>query len=345
MAIVPLAARPSRVRVLFWHVSNFAEPTWWGVIVGLSPGANISGLKGEVFVGHSGNIGLRGRCIADAHLMGTMDPLTVGPDIGNNERLIWSAQAMPKSSNPDVFSLIGAVLEFDVNPEHFISIRTAITRTQGQWGLFADDVASQHNNDEAHKVHVRGFWSKADIFLQGPTLDCYLQAPPPAFVEFDVCETGGPEATFFSAGNSWAIGVPGSNPLILGSTDNRAAYGANLRYTLLLRNSAPQEPVALSLGFACISTRHRSIGEAKYFGVGQISEPPRSAYKLMPIPGSPTSLKGHHLTAPNLGGPIFVPRPGTTADLRFANACAAGTPFNVLIRRDALWPQPVEEPN
>jgi hypothetical protein len=56
-AIVPLAARPSRVRVFFWHVSNFEEPTWWGVIVGLSSGANIAGLKGQVFVGDTNDIG------------------------------------------------------------------------------------------------------------------------------------------------------------------------------------------------------------------------------------------------------------------------------------------------
>lgn len=32
------------------------------------------------------------------------------------------------------------------------------------------------------------------------------------------------------------------------------------------------------------------------------------------------------------------------SQIEIANAGACGTPVNVMIRRDALWPQPVEEP-
>jgi hypothetical protein len=276
--------------------------------------------------------------------MGTLEPLTVGPALANDERLIWSAQAQPKATQPNHYSLIGAVLEFDIAPQHFVSIRSVVTRQQGQWGSFADDVPSPVNNDGGNKTHVRGFWPKADLVLMGPPLECYLQAPPPAFVEFDICETGGPEATHFSAANSWAIGVPGAPPNgIAGSTDNRAAYGANLRYLLPLTNSAPVPPGML--GSAYVGIRRRSIGASKFFCAAQLDI--RPSLKLQPIPlQSNPLLIGHDLTAVPLGGPVVVPpQQSVLPSLRLAVAAAAATPANIMVRRDGLWPQPVEEPN
>jgi hypothetical protein len=59
----------SRVRVFFWHVTDFNVPTWWGVFLTCPTNSQPLGLRGEVRVGNHGNLAEVGICFAEAQLV------------------------------------------------------------------------------------------------------------------------------------------------------------------------------------------------------------------------------------------------------------------------------------
>ncbi len=359
---IPAATIPNRVRVFLWHISRFSTSSFFGIIVGCpnGNGVTISNLKRVTNPDTNPipNLSIAGMCLADAHLFGTLDnPLPSQTFYPNyDEKIIWSAQVNPGSTNNAEYQLIAGIFEFDISvPLGFngdLTIRTAISLT-GQslsdFGTYSTPLAPNGNNGGGSTaVHNRGYWPHSDITMTIPgEFNCTLLGPPPKSVEYQYCDPSGPEAAYFSVANSSAKKGSFERP-------NTAAYGANLTYLATYRNHSAIDPARVY-----VSIRGRSTGQ-KYFGAGQVS-------KVAPIPsisGIPVKLPvipvvvqvlffpgityaGYDLTSkypsPNPVGHIAVGPSGTgTVQVKVANGGGAATPADLIISRELLWIAPTE---
>lgn len=287
-------------------------------------------------------------CLAAAQLYGTLDAVPPGLPVSiASEQVLWSTLVPAGTQNPAQYQILAAVLEFDVSLATQLTIRSVVTKTPGSWGPFSDPVADPQNNFGTENiVHVRGYWRSADVLVNLPgVFDCTLVQPPPTFVEFGCCEQqgleGGLNVGYYSLKNS----------LAKNATDNRACYGANLHYSAQVKNESTVDPARVYVGI-----RRRGIEPAKFFGAGRIDQPVFAATcKLppipMPAPGQPPNtsygdqlLRGYDLTAATQVGHIDV-APGQQLTVRVAltTGGGAGTPFNLILGREAIW-EAVDDP-
>ncbi|GIV03122.1 MAG: hypothetical protein KatS3mg015_1952 [Fimbriimonadales bacterium] len=326
---------PTKVRVFFWHVSRLTVPSYWAVIVGSNaPGLTVANLKGQVANERTGNLAQHGMCFADAQLFASLDAMQVVGQAGA-EIVVWKASVPAGTTEAGLFQFIACVLEFDVTASDF-TIRSVVSKNDGAFGDYNTQLAPPWNNwppSSDPPTHVRGYWLESKLFLDLPgVFDCALVQPPPNFVEYDFCSNTGAERAYYNESTSKAEG----------STDNPAAYGANLSYTGHYKNSG-DVPARLYVGM-----RARNTG-AKYFGAGRIVVPATALKrKLPPIPSSANpNERGYDLTSvypePSPTGHISVPADNVErqVEILLANGGGCATPANILLSRDGIWPAPL----
>lgn len=327
---------PTRVRVFLWHISRFETASFFGILVSTpNSDGQLSNLRVEVRSEQTGNLSPAGMCLAASHLFGTLDAANFAN--GQNtldvesEALVWSAEVPAGTQNPAQFRLLGAILEFDVAGATALTIRSVASLTNGSWGAFADDVTPPGNNFGSGATHVRGYWRHANLSLDLPgDFDANPLNPPPAFTEYDFCEAGGPEATYYS----------GANSLTGDDLPNPGAYGVNRRYTGVCKNTNTTTAGKLYLGI-----RARNTGAA-YFGAGQVLLPTPLTTRRWPPIRSTLDPRAYHLTVDHTNG-FFSVSPNETSlnySVQMATGAGAGTPANLIVAREPIWTAPVEDP-
>lgn len=275
---------PTKVRVFFWHVCRFTVPSYWGVVVSSLTGSTISNLRIQVPTNANPmtELSAPGSCLAASHLFGTLDtPNVTGMNI-SNETVIWSTSIAAGTLVSTSFTVVAAIIEFDVQAIGMFSIRSAVSLTGQTSADFTHPTITtpladnQNNFGPSGKRHNRGYWDHGDIMMSLPgELNCTLVMAPPTTKEWAICETGGPEVTHFSVDNSradkrWEMNLLGINVNM--ENPNTAAYGANLKYVGIYHNNSTIDP-----GFVYVGLRARGVGHP-YFGAARLKT-------ISPVPG------------------------------------------------------------
>lgn len=181
---------PTRVRVYLWHISRFNQATNWAVVVGSQQiGGTVSNLKSQVVdssIIYTDFVEI-GNCLADAHLLGTLEPQvpTQTYDL-ISDRIIWSKTVPAGTQNGNSFRVIAAVLEFDVQAFEVFTIRTVVS-LNGNYGTYDTPLANNQNNWSSKNppefaTHARGHWRQSSITMNIPGIyDCTLVQAPPNF--------------------------------------------------------------------------------------------------------------------------------------------------------------------
>ncbi len=357
-----ISAFPNRVRVFFWHVCRFTVPSYWGLIVASTNGSTISNLRIQVPTNANPmtDLSAPGCCLAASHLFGTLDtPNVTNMDI-SNDTVIWSAAIDAGTLVSTAFTVVAAIIEFDVQALGFLSIRSAVSLTGQASADFTHPtiptpLADNQNNFGKFNVrHNRGYWEHSDISMSLPgELDCTLQMEPPQSKEWGICDVGGPEENYFSVLNSRAQQRKETNPDGTKKNmerPNTAAYGANLKYIGAYHNVSTTDP-----GFVYVGLHARGVGHP-YFGAAKvktISPVPSISGAFRKVPALPPSNALNNrftdltsvFPSANPTGYIAVAPSGTgTVAISLANGGGATLPVNIQLKREMLWDTGVGEP-
>ncbi len=348
---------PSKVRVYLWHISRFNQDTNWAVIVGSQQTTgSVTNLKSQVAnssIIYTDFVEI-GNCLADSHLLGTLDPQTPSQTYNlATDQVIWSKTIPAGTQNENSFRIVAAVLEFDVQVNEVFTIRSAVS-LDGNFGTYDSPLANNQNNWSGKNppefaTHARGYWKHSGITMNIPGVyDCTLVQAPPKFKEWQICDDNGPEAYYFSVVNSLAEQLqpipPSTVPI---ERPNKGAYGANLKYIAQYHNSSPLNSARVYVGL-----RARGI-PGKFYGVQKVRT-------LVPTPivsSTPTRLfaipdtdfpdqAGYNFTDTYPAG-IYQsyisvgPNGSGTIEVSIGVAGGAGTPANLILSREMVWSTPV----
>ncbi|MGE0001919.1 MAG: hypothetical protein AB7F50_08685 [Fimbriimonadaceae bacterium] len=243
--------------------------------------------------------------------------------------------------------LVAAVYEFDLTgpPGTTVWFRTVCTAT-GASGAWDDDPPAPHPNHP----HVRGWWPKSA-----------LEVPMAGEDPFDAALSGGSDdlqsavceqldaiehstGLLPETGGFGAISGAGHEFDLV----NKGCYGVNLEYTKQLVNNGSET------GHVHVGLVARNVDT--YFGAAHVSSPdpvaadkryvPPLAYVPPDPPEEPDARREMvDLLQSRTGMKIPVaPGPGMLLRVRIANGGACATPVNIVLSREVLDREEVEEP-
>jgi hypothetical protein len=306
-------------RVFFWHINAANKTLTFGLRLHLDAGTAVVGsirrdVRNEPFT----DLSVPGVCLAKAQLLGTLNSVSGTIALSTSSALAWSA-TVPDTTTAG--QLIGCVMEFTVTGlsggASKLSVRTFCTDSSDQ-GTFADAVATA-------PAHVRGWWPRSSmkIKMKPDGRFEFNPAGSPRLVATGVCETDGPEHSV-DDGFGLQTGTGHEH-----DRDNLGAYGVDLVYVCVLKNTSESES-----GKCFVSLRSRNTG-GKYFGAARLVLPvarPGKGVRKLPFGTDQNSLNAILIDEDEVDDCISVPADTSrNLEIRLTNAGAAALPCTLFL--------------